>query len=468
MLAVALVVFLYWPALNSAYRLDDFAWLCLRNTVTAGRSFLWALFSPQAQGTIRPLGERLWFMLASSLFGLNPVPIHALALCTQIANVLLMADTGWRLLGLRKAAVVAVILWAINDTLVEPLVWASALNEVMYTFWFLAAFNAFLRWTRSRKSAWLWVHAIALALSLGALELAVTFPAIAAVYVLLFEKRRWKGLLPSIAIVVVYVAAHFAAAPLPKDGPYGLNLGWGMAGAFWHYWANVLGPEEYGRIHQTSFALARLGTMLLSAAILLWLGICGRRKRWIALFCLLWFVLTLAPTLPLLKHVTPYYTFLPAIGLAWLAGDALAGAVSWPGRSLGIACGLLYVVCHIQSTVFVRDWNIDRSRDVVKREARLVDAVREIRRSQPEGPVFLTGLDGEQFWWGLCYGQLTRLGFTDLHVLPDAGDHGIPIPPKEWCRTNDFQFSPGETTRLLREGHAHVFDLSHSPPQAAP
>jgi hypothetical protein len=104
----------------------------------------------------------------------------------------------------------------------------------------------------------------------------------------------------------------------------------------------------------------------------------------------------------------------------------------------------------------------------VKREAKLADAVREIRRVQPKGPVFLAGLDGEQFWWGLCYGQLTRLGFTDLHVLPDAGDHGIPIPPKEWCLSNDFQFSPAETARLLHEGHAHVFDISHSPPKAEP
>jgi hypothetical protein len=386
-----------------------------------------------------------------------------LALAAQIANVLLMADTGWRLFGNRKAAGVAVVLWAINDTLVVPLVWASAVNEALYTFWFLASFNAFLRWIRTRKPAWLCVHAFALVLSLGTLEVAVTVPAIAAVYVLLFEKSRWKGLIPSAAIVAVYVSAHFAAVALPEGGPYRLSLGWGMAATFWRYWANVLGPEEYGRIHPTNLAITRLGTVLLSAAILLWLGISARRKRWIPLFCLLWFVVALAPALPLSEHLTPYYTFLPAIGVAWLAGDALAGALSWPGRSLGIACALLYAACHIPSTVFVRDWNIDRSRDAVRREASLAEAVREIRRSQPEGPVFLTGLDGEQFWWGLCYGQLTRLGFTDLHILPDAADRGIPIPPKEWCLANDFQPSSGETSHLLREGRAHVYDISRSP-----
>lgn len=166
-MAIALVVFLYSPAIDSAYRLDDFAWLCLRNTMKAGRSLGWVLFSPQAQGTIRPLGERLWFLVASSLFGLNPVPLHAFVLCVQVVNVVLMADTGWQLLGSRRGAAVAVVLWVINDTLVEPLVWASASNEVFYAFWFLAAFNALLRWFNSEKRLWLWVHAIALVLALA-------------------------------------------------------------------------------------------------------------------------------------------------------------------------------------------------------------------------------------------------------------------------------------------------------------
>jgi len=465
LVAVALVVTVYAPALDSAYRLDDFAWLCLRNTIAAGRSLGWALFSPQAQGTIRPLGERLWFLLASSLFGLNPVPLHAFVLCVQVANVVLMADTGWRLLGSRGSAAVAVILWVINDTLVEPLVWASASNEVFYAFWFLAAFNALLRWISSQKRVWLWVHAFALVFALGTLELAVTFPAIAAAYVILFERRHWKALLPSAGIVALYVAVHFAAVPLPKDGPYRLSLGWETAATFWRYWANVLGPEEYGRIHQVNPAITRLGTALLTAAILLWLGVCARRKRWVPLFCLLWFVVALAPTLPLREHVTPYYAFIPFVGLAWLAGDALASAVSWPGRSIAIACAVLYAVCQTPSTIFVRDWNMERSRDVVKREAQLADAVRKIRRVQPDGAVFLTGLDGEQFWWGLCYGQLTKLGYTDLHILPDAADHGIPIPPKEWCVSEGFQLSPHETQRLLREGRGHLFDTSLSAPK---
>ncbi len=475
---MALVLILYWPALRHPYRLDDFAWLCLRNTVTAGRSLWWALFSPQAQGTIRPLGERLWFLLASSLFGLNPVPLHLLALCTQVANVLLMADTGWRLTGSRHAAAIAAILWVINDALVDPIVWASAFNEVLYTFWLLLAFNAFLRGISSRRPVWLVVQLLAYLLALGTLELAVMFPAIAAAYVILFERSRWKDVLPSAVLSAAFIAIHLWAVPLPQGGPYKLTLGWGVLGNLLHRWATVLGPEEYGRIHPINFSgtnlpgmnfpanfvLTRLATVAMSTAILLWAAVSARVGRWIPVFCLAWFVIPLAPTLPLADRSVLYYAFLPSIGLAWLAGDAIVRAATWQGRSVALACAALYAVCQIPSALFVRDWDRDRSLNMAAREARLSESVREIRRRQPDGPVFLSGLDWEQFRWGLCYGELAREGFTDLHVLPDADAHGMLIPPKEWCSTPDFQLSREETARLLREGRARVYDVSASPP----
>jgi len=478
LLAAALVVALYWPALHSPYRLDDFAWLSLQNTIRNGHTVLWALFSPQAQGTIRPLGERVWFLLASSLFGLNPWPLHALALGTQIGNVVLVADTGRRLLGSRQAAAVAALLWVVNDSLVSPIVWASAFNEVFYTFCYLAAFNAFLRWLASGKSAsekkvWLIAHVAALALCLGALELGATFPAIALAYVLLVHpdqwRDQWRKVFPSAALVLVYVVLHFAAAPLPHEGPYKLSSGSGLAANLWSYWVNVLGPEEYRRIHPTPLAIARLGTAILTLGILCWLGTSLRHKKWkTPLFCLLWFLIPLAPTLPLLQHFTPYYLFLPSIGLAWLAGQALVQPGSWRKHSLGLVCVALYFFAQVPSTIFVRDWNRDRANETSAHLLHLSGAVREIRQLQPQGPVFLTGLDMEQFWWGFCYGQLRKQGFSDLHVMPAAQTHDLYIPPKEWCSTPDFQLSEAETSRLLREGGGKVYDVAKSSPVEVP
>jgi hypothetical protein len=128
--------------------------------------------------------------LASSLFGLNPLPLHLLALLTQTANVFLLVAAGRRLLGSRLAAGVAATLWVLNDSLVEPLVWASAYNEILYTFGFLLAFIAFLRWIDSGNSAWLAVPLAAMVLGFAANELMVTFPAVVAAYAVLFAGKR--------------------------------------------------------------------------------------------------------------------------------------------------------------------------------------------------------------------------------------------------------------------------------------
>src|SRR5690242_21278 len=222
---VVIVLALYVPSLWSAYRIDDFAWLSLRNTLHNGRTLWWALFSPQSQGTIRPLGERAWFLLASSWFGLNPFPFHLFALVTQIANVLLVIAVGRHLLRSLVAAVIAAILWCINDSLVEPIVWASAFNEILCTFWFLLAFYALLRWIDSREPAWFAAHVSAVLLGFATLELMVTFPPIAAVYVALFARKHWKVLLPSAAIATAFVMVHLLAVRIPQTGPYRLTFG---------------------------------------------------------------------------------------------------------------------------------------------------------------------------------------------------------------------------------------------------
>ncbi|OYW10853.1 MAG: hypothetical protein B7X34_04105, partial [Acidobacteriia bacterium 12-62-4] len=55
---------------------DDFAWLGVELYLVDFRSLLEALFLPQAQGTIRPLSDRLPFLLSYSMFGLDAKPLR--------------------------------------------------------------------------------------------------------------------------------------------------------------------------------------------------------------------------------------------------------------------------------------------------------------------------------------------------------------------------------------------------------
>ena len=62
-LAPAISLALYWQGLLSWFREDDFAWLGLHLSIQEPYDIWWTLFSPMAQGTIRPLSERLYFLI---------------------------------------------------------------------------------------------------------------------------------------------------------------------------------------------------------------------------------------------------------------------------------------------------------------------------------------------------------------------------------------------------------------------
>ena len=63
---------IYWPGLLVWFQQDDFVWLGLRRELSQGSDLWRLLFAPMGQGSIRPFSERGFFLLFSTLFGLNP------------------------------------------------------------------------------------------------------------------------------------------------------------------------------------------------------------------------------------------------------------------------------------------------------------------------------------------------------------------------------------------------------------
>ena len=87
------------------------------------------------------------------------------------------------------------------------------------------------------------------------------------------------------------------------------------------------------------------------------------------MFCLAWFALALTPVLPLRDHVTEYYSALPAIGLAWLGGWAVAEA----RRSVALPLVALYAALMLPRTLAASNWNFGvsmRARNLVQGVAR--------------------------------------------------------------------------------------------------
>src|SRR5438270_14095616 len=99
LLPCLLCLALHWQGFTAWFRADDFAWLGSGLYIQNFHDLLVALFAPQAQGTIRPLSERAFFMIGFGLFGLDALPFKIVVFATQFASLALTSHIGARLTG---------------------------------------------------------------------------------------------------------------------------------------------------------------------------------------------------------------------------------------------------------------------------------------------------------------------------------------------------------------------------------
>ncbi len=112
LIAPAVCLILFWRAPGTWFLNDDFAWLGMPLEVHSVRDFFHVLFIPKAQGTIRVLSERLFFLTFSSVFGLHALPYRLWVLATWFGDLTLANLIGARLTGSRAAGLMAALLWA--------------------------------------------------------------------------------------------------------------------------------------------------------------------------------------------------------------------------------------------------------------------------------------------------------------------------------------------------------------------
>ena len=233
---------LYWPGLTTWFYQDDFGWLNLRHDVHSARDLAGALFAPKAHGNMRPLGENAFWLGLGAVFGVEPLPFHICTFLTQSASLLLLGSIVQRLVGWAPAGLCAQILWLVNRGLAPAMGWSSIYNQVLSAFFFLLAFYFLLRHIETGRRAYELAHWTAFVLGLGALEINVVYPALAALYVFFGARPYLKKILPMFAVSAAAVMAHFYFAPPPHAGVYAPRVDSAIGATLWTYWRWVLGP----------------------------------------------------------------------------------------------------------------------------------------------------------------------------------------------------------------------------------
>ncbi len=180
---------LYWKGLTIWFLHDDFAWLSLRFQVYDWPSLMRALFTPTGHGTFRPLSERGFFLLFTTVFGVEPLPFRIMVFLTQFVNLVLISSIALRLTRSRVAGFLAPVFWVSNTVLVMAMSWTSAYMQVLCGCMLLAAFHLFLRYEETgnrRYYYWQWVPYLT---GFLVMETTLVYPAIVAAYALLCARR---------------------------------------------------------------------------------------------------------------------------------------------------------------------------------------------------------------------------------------------------------------------------------------
>jgi hypothetical protein len=267
---------------------------------------------------VRVLSERLFFLTFSSLFGLDPLPYRICVLGTWFIDLGLAAVIGARLTGSRAAGLFSALLWTTSAAIVRPLAWASAYNQVLCGFFLLAAFYARLRkWRIAEWTAYL--------AGFGALEVIVMYPAVALLHAVCTRDRRWRSVLPLFIPAVIFACVDLLLIPKTTSQDYKVAVDARLPAVFGRYLGWAVGPSRMGGLVGSQWRVAGLAaTVLIGIGLAVFAVRQLRQGQFIAAFFCGWFVLLLAPVLPLPNHVTDYYLTLPVLGLAWLGGWAVA------------------------------------------------------------------------------------------------------------------------------------------------
>ncbi len=421
LLPVLVFTAVYWAGLGAWFQQDDFAHLQLA-AATPLADLPAMMAKPIAQGTFRPLSERLFYWGIWHGFGLDALPARIFCFLLQAANCLLLGWLLWRRTESLWGAALGATAWAVQPALALPMTWIAATNQVMWAFCVLATLVCF----EQNRLKWAWLFYL---LGFGVLESNIVVPAL----ITLWAWPRWRATLPFWIPALLFAAAHALLIPKTAGGTYGIYLDWRIFETLLTYWRWACRVEV-------------LAALMLVAAVAV-----GRLG-------LAWFVLALGPMLLLREHRTDYYLTVPAIGLAILF------AAAWRKQPWCTALLLAgYFTVTIPAAWRAAQAQVDKGLDMQA----LVLGVGQAQKLHPGKAILLDGIGDGLFWSGVYDNPFALVGAPQTKLTPETAAKLTAY--SELFRGRDYTgiFLPGRT-EVYRFDNRHLFRKTDTYAGAAP
>jgi len=390
-------------------------------------------------------------MLSFGMFGLDALPFHLFVFAVECANFALVAWIGIRLSGRRAMGLLAACLWAISAVTADPLAWAAANEQVQVAFCMLLAFYFLLRYIETGERRYHLYQWIAFLAGFAVLEIDIVYPAIAALYAFLFARRYFTRIVPMFVVSAAYLGLHALVAPMGRDPAYALHFTGSMLRTLAKYWAWSVGPVGFWAPLPVPSWLIPAAVAIVSIGLLAFAAARGR----LAIFFLAWFGFAIAPVLPLRDHVEQYYDFVPAIGLCWLGGWALAecwqaGALR---RAAAIAFAAIYVAIMLPRTMASSDYHYRFSQHV----RNVVDGVARAHELHPSQTILLDGVDTGLFYNAILDRPFRLLDIDRVYLTPQS-ERQIELHPI-LGDVGEFVLPADEVSKELDNEQVVVYDV---------
>ena len=235
---------LYCTYLGSFFLTDDFVFLDTIPVPSTWSEVLEPLnpLRSNAFGFYRPISSCYYFMLAKSMFGLDPAGYFAVNFTFYLLNIALVCALSWRVSKSRLVAITCSYLYGINFIHYETLSWAVGFQDIALTTFSLGCVILFAIYLESGSARTKHLqHLASLLLFVGAImskETAVVLPAVLTLYCLCFTpvqrsaavaiRQLFNQLWPYYLLAVLYLATRSSAlraASSDTESTYHLSLG---------------------------------------------------------------------------------------------------------------------------------------------------------------------------------------------------------------------------------------------------
>jgi protein O-mannosyl-transferase len=348
-----------------------------------------ALFSTYVMGNYHPL-TMLIYAVEYQIFALDATGYHAISLLLHLVNVVLVFYAVFYLSNNTIVALVASLFFGIHPMHVESVAWASELKDLLYSFFFLGAYIFYLRYLNNQSKGAYYLSIILFLCSLLSKGMAAPFPII----LLLtdyFKGRKIRGRvlvekIPFFLLAVIFgIVAVFAQKSLGATEstvfPFGQRIIFACY-AFVTYLVKLLVPLnlssyypypiKVGQNMPPQYFLYPIVVVALAA-----MAFYFRRFNKVV-FGITFFTATIFLVLQLLPVgdaiMADRYTYIPSIGLVYLAGEGFYWlwskskkfvAVVVASAFAGLYCFQTYARCAVWENTLVL-WNdvIDKHKTI--------------------------------------------------------------------------------------------------------